>query len=297
MKNPLVLLIDLCLVLLVQSLTAQYCNPFQIEETDFQAETRLVKVNVGWYPSWLEFNKGDTIYPTPLNPLEKWVHPNMKEGLPSAMHEDSYASDISNMQGPIPRNASVQYFQVREKGKEFSGMCPSFAFVDENTMVTLSFGRMNTTLLVLDIEDEIKVLDAIKIPGRGHTAMELASKKSRMALFRNTSGGAYFFLSKENEVIIPGPDYSIFYIPIKDKKFDRNRMVQYDILEEIEKGDLLVEGIKAKEGRNKLTAVMPDAEGNVWYTSKMGVIGVIDLKNFKKGDYQEKGLCPKTYSF
>jgi hypothetical protein len=42
---------------------------------------------------------------------------------------------------------------------------------------------------------------------------------------------------------------------------------------------------------------MPDAQGNVWYTSKMGVIGVIDLKNFKKGDFQTKGLCPNTYSF
>ncbi|WKK65915.1 hypothetical protein [Lutimonas zeaxanthinifaciens] len=278
-------------------LRAQYCNPFEIEETDFKSETRMVKVNAGWYPSWLEHREGQLKYPEPLPPLKKWNHPFMKDKLPSAMHEDSYASDISNMQGPIPENATVQYFQVREKGKEFSGMCPSFAFVDENTMVTLSFGRTNTTLLILDIENKIKVLDAIKIPGRGHTAMELASKKARMALFRNTSGGAYFFLSKENDVIIPGPEYSIFYIPIKNRRFERDRMLQYDILEEIEKGDLLVEGLKAKEGRNKLTAVMPDGEGNIWYTSKMGVIGVIDLKNFRRGDYQNKGLCPKTYSF
>jgi len=75
----------------------------------------------------------------------------MKDNLPSAMHEDSYASDISNMQGPVPENAKVQYFQVKEKGEEFSGMCPSFAFVDEYTMVTLSFGRKNTTLLLIDI--------------------------------------------------------------------------------------------------------------------------------------------------
>ncbi len=297
MYRSLIISFTLFYFLFTVDLLAQYCNPFKLEETEFQSETRHVKVNVGWYDSWLDYKASDNFYPNPLEPLNKWDHPFMKDNLPSAMHEDSFASDISNMQGPVPENTTVQYFQVREKGKEFSGMCPSFAFVDDNTMVTLSFGRTNTTLLLLDIEDEIKVLDAIKIPGRGHTAMELASKKARMALFRNTSGGAYFFLSKENEVIIPGPEYSIFYIPIKDRKFERGRMVQYDILEEIEKGDLLVEGIQAKEGRNKLTAVMPDAQGNVWYTSKMGVIGVIDLKNFKRGDYQEKGLCPKTYSF
>lgn len=297
MKSCITSYLGVIAFLITGNLIGQYCNPFQLEETEFQSETRMVKVNVGWYPSWLEYRAGADKYPSALPPLPKWNHPFMKDSLPSAMHEDSYASDISNMPGPIPDNATVQYFQVREKGKKFSGMCPSFAFIDENTMVTLSFGRTNTTLLLLDIEDEIKVLDAINIPGRGHTAMELASKKARMALFRNTSGGAYFFLSKENEVIIPGPEYSIFYIPIKERKFERGRMVQYDILEEIKKGDLFVDGIKAKEGRNKLTAVMPDADGNIWYTSKMGVIGVIDLKSFRRGDYKNKDLCPKTYSF
>jgi hypothetical protein len=73
----------------------------------------------------------------------------MKEGLPSAMHEDSYASDMSNLQGPVPENARAQYFQVKEKGGEFSGMCPSFAFIDEYTMVTLSFSRKNTTLFLM----------------------------------------------------------------------------------------------------------------------------------------------------
>ena len=297
MKKSAIFIFAILMMLQIGTIYSQYCKPFEIVETDFQAESKFVKVEAEWYPSWIEYNQGKVVYPNALAPLSKWKHPFMKEGLPSAMHEDASASDISNLQGPVPENAKVQYFQVKEKGEEFSGMCPSFAFVDEFTMVTLSFGRTNTTLLLIDIRDKIKVLDAIKIPGRGHKAMELASKKARMALFRNTSGGAYFFLSKDNEVIIPGPEYSIFYIPIENKKFVRNRSVSYDILEEIEKGDLYIEGISAKEGRNRLTAVMPDAQGNIWYTSKMGVIGVIDLDGFKKGDFKEKGLCPKTYSF
>jgi len=279
-----------------QVATGQYCVPLEVEETEFMATPRFVNVESGWYPSWIAYNNGKIIYPESLDPLNKWNHPYMKDNLPSAMHEDSYASDISNMQGPVPENATVQYFQVKEKGKEFSGMCPSFAFMDEKTMVTLSFGRTNTTLLLIDIEDTLKILDAIPIPGRGNKAMELASKKARMALFRDTSGGAYFFLSMNNEVIIPGPDYRIFYIPIEDRKFNRDRMVSYEILEEIKKGDLIYEGLSDKEGGNKLTAVMPDAQGNIWYTSKLGIIGVIDLQNFKKGSYQEEGKCPNTHS-
>jgi hypothetical protein len=280
----------------IPALDAQFCVPLEVEHIDFQVTPRFVKVKAEWYSTWIEYHHGEKVYPESIEPLAKWKHPFMKDNLPSAMHEDSYASDVSNMQGPIPENATVQYFQVREKGKEFSGMCPAFAFVDENTLVTLSFGRTNTTLLLIDMEDTLKILDAMPIPGRGNKAMELASKKARMALFRDTSGGAYFFLTKDNEVIIPGPDYRIFYIPIKDRKFERTRMVSYEILEEIKNGDLIYEGLSDKEGGNKLTAVMPDAEGNIWYTSKLGIIGVIDLKNFKKGDYIEKGLCPNTYS-
>jgi hypothetical protein len=275
---------------------AQYCHPLVADAVDFKAITKFVQVNTGWYPGWIDYKDGEIVYPEPLEPLSKWDHPFMKDNLPSAMHEDSYASDVSNMQGPVPENAKLQYFQTRGKGKDFSGMCPSFAFVDENTMVTLSFGRARTTLLLIDIRDTLKILDAIPIPGRGNKAMELAGKKARMALFRDTSGGAYFFLSKNNEVIIPGPDYQILYIPIVNRAFDKGGMVSFEILEEIKKGDMLYDGLSEKEGGNKLTAVMPDAQGNVWYTSKMGVIGVIDLKDFKKGDYREKGICPKTYS-
>ncbi|MGI9531435.1 hypothetical protein [Lutimonas sp.] len=274
----------------------QYCVPLTVDSIEFQVTPRFAEVETAWYPEWINNHQGDTIYPLPLDPLPKWNHPFMKDNVPSAMHEDSYASDISNMQGPVPENPSVQYFQVREKGQEFSGMCPSFAFLDENTMVTLSFGRANTTLLLIDIQNELKLIDAMPIPGRGNKAMDLASKKARKALFRDTSGGAYFFLSKENEVIIPGPDYRIFYIPIKDRKFDRQRMVSYEILEEIKNGDLIHEGLSDKEGGNKLTAVMPDADGNIWYTSKLGIIGVIDLKNHKRGSYPKEGACPKTYS-
>ncbi len=277
-------------LLSITVMQAQYCKQLEFEEVEFQAAPRFVKVEADWYPSWIEYNQGKKIYPEPLPPLSKWDHPFMKDNLPSAMHEDPLASDVSNLQGPVLKNPKVQYFQVKEKGKEFSGMCPSFAFVDENTMVTLSFGRANTTLLLIDIQDTLKVLDAMPIPGRGNKAMDLAGKKARMALFRNTSGGAYFFLSKDNEVIIPGPDYRIFYIPIEDRQFERSGIVSYEILEEIKKGDLIYEGLTAKEGGNKLTAVMPDGEGNVWYTSRMGVVGVIDLKD------HQKGSCPKTYS-
>ena len=35
----------------------QYCVPFDIEEKDFQAETRFVNVESDWYPGWIVYNQ------------------------------------------------------------------------------------------------------------------------------------------------------------------------------------------------------------------------------------------------
>ena len=268
----------------------QICNPYQAESIEFAVSPRFVDVEAGWYQSWLDYNDGVKKYPNKMKTLQKWNHPWMKYDLPSAMHEDPASSDVSNLQGPVLNNIRIQYFQVREKGKQFSGMCPSFAYVDENTLVTLSFGRSSTTLLLVDITDTLKLIDAVPIPGRGHTVMELAKKSAREKLFKSTEGGAYFFLSSLNEVIIPGPNYNIFYIPIKDRKFVRDKIVSLDILSQIKQGDLLHEGLSEKEGWNKLTALMPDRDGNVWFTSRLGIVGMIDLVDTVGTD------CPKVYS-
>ena len=45
---------------------SQYCNEFEIEEIDFQAETKFVKVDAQWYPSWLEYHQGEVVYPDAL---------------------------------------------------------------------------------------------------------------------------------------------------------------------------------------------------------------------------------------
>jgi len=91
-------------------LKAQYCVPFIGVDIDFQVTPRFVNVQAEWYPSWIEYNGGKAVYPKPLDPLPKWDHPFMKDNLPSAMHEDSYASIVSNAPGPIQRHLRRRLF-------------------------------------------------------------------------------------------------------------------------------------------------------------------------------------------
>src|SRR5210317_326543 len=136
---------------------SQHCHIEVKSQTEFDYVTQFSQFETGWYEEWLQEN--DKVLPSPLPAQEKWNHPYMKFGYTSAMHEDSHSTDVSNLSGPTPENVSVQYFHVLQKSKSFSGMCPAFDFVNDSTLVTLSFGRENTTLLLLDAGDTLHVLD------------------------------------------------------------------------------------------------------------------------------------------
>lgn len=258
-------------------------------EDDFEYKIQFARFETGWYNEWLNHTNGEMILPEALPIQQKWEHPYMKFGFTSAMHEDSHASDVSNLPGPVPENVEVQYFHVLEKGGDFSGMAPTYTFIDDSTMVTLSFGRANTTLLLLDIKDTIKILDNLSVPGRGNKALELAGKKGRSKIFSNTAGGAYSYLSGRDKIYIPGANNNILRVKIVNRKFDKTDIASINLIEQIEAANLDDEYVKAKDGVNLLTALMPDVNGNIWFTSRLGVIGLIHRK-----DKTTNG-CPKVY--
>jgi len=259
-------------------------------ETEFKSKTQFARFETGWYDEWLEFTNGEKVLPEPLPLQPKWEHPYMKTGYTAAMHEGPRASDVSNRQGPILENLEVQYFHVLQKGGDFSGMCPTFAFIDDTTLVTLSFGRANTTLLLLDIKDTISVLDFVAVPGRGSSAFELAGKKGRSKIFSNTAGGAYSYLSENNNVWIPGANSNVLRILIEDRKFIKDSIGSINLKTQIEQGNLVDPYLSEKDNLNTLTALIPDVNGNVWFTSRKGVVGMIH-----RTDRTPDG-CPKVYA-
>ena len=131
------------------------CEEISVPRAEFEYRTDFARVDVQWYQEWLDMNNGEQVYPPPLAPIEKWDHPFFASEYPSSMHEDSHSSDVSNYPGPIPDKAEVQYFHVLEKGGEFSGMAPAFNFIADDTVVTLSFGRANTHLMLVYVGDTI----------------------------------------------------------------------------------------------------------------------------------------------
>jgi len=266
------------------------CHHYPLKRVDFEARVDFAKTEVIWYPEWLEANNGEKVYPKPLPELEKWKHPRFNNEFPFTMHEDSHSTDVSNFSGPVPEGVKVQYFHVLEKGKKFSGMAPTFNFISRDTLLTLSFGRSQTHLLLFYVGDTIKLLDAVEVPGREHSAMSLISKKKRLALFRNTMGGAYSYLSKDKFMYIPGANNDIIRVPVKYGKFDLDNVDFIDATEQMERGNIVNKELNAEARTNHLTAIMPDPYANVWYTSQQGIVGIVHHSD------RSKNGCVKVYS-
>ena len=260
------------------------CYEYRTKDKTFKHMSQQASVETRWYDEWTS-KHGKTL-PEQLPPPDHWMHPKLSSKYAATMHENSFATDVSTEPGPIPNEVKVEYFHVLEKGTKLSGMSPFYTFLDDHTVVTISFGRDSAMLLIVDIRGDAKVLDYVALPGRGSKALELAKKSARMAMFRDTSGGAYSYLDTRSDVYVPGADNTVIRIPIRDHRIDRDRMVVLDLDREIEKGNWIDHAMGHPE--NHLTALMPDAEGRVWFTSKFGVVGIIHV--------DDPGHCPPVYT-
>jgi len=260
------------------------CFAYETKDSEFKYVTQRAKVETKWYEHWTS-RHGKSL-PQPLTAPEVWQHPKLSRRYASTMHENSSATDVSAEPGPLPASPRVEYFHVLEKGTRLSGMSPFYTFLDEHTIVTISFGRDAATLLVVDISGEAVVLDHVSIPGRGSKAIDLISKRARLEIFRDTSGGAYSYLDGNGNVYVPGADDTLIAIPIRDRRIVREQMVLVDLSKQVAEGTWVSDTMDRTD--NVLTALMPDAEGRIWFTSKYGVIGVVDV------DFS--GTCPAVYT-
>ena len=269
------------------------CTEYSVSKHKFKYRSQQARVEVKWHEEWTS-RFGETL-PKPLAPAQHWQHPKLSNRYAAAMHEDSLSTDVSALPGPTPNNPRVEYFHVLEKGKRLSGMAPLFTFLDDTTLVTISFGRDAATLLVVDVTDDAKVLDQVDIPGRGSSMLELAKKRGRIAIFRDTSGGAYSYLDTNGDVYVPGHNNTVIRIPIRNRRIQRKQMLRIDLKHQIGVGSL-EEAAQQKKG-NRLTAIFPGTKGRIWFTSKYGVVGIIDTQD-KTGQGCEgiRDDCPRTHA-
>lgn len=196
----------------------------------------------------------------PLPPDQIPQHPFMAPNGVNNMHDNAYVSDTTLFAGPVgkaPRVISAA------KSWPLGGQCASVTFDAQNRILTYCSGLGSTNLLLLD-PHTLQTLDKLPLPQR-----PVNKTLNIQKIVKDTSGGAYFILDQERNVVLGLPDNTIKLIGV-DESGGQPRLKllrEYDLEPALGPGD------------NKISAVLPDWAGNYWFVNRFGIIGVVNRES------------------
>jgi hypothetical protein len=220
-------------------------------------------MGLGWSTEKLTLPKDGRRSPRNTRPLEGELpgHPGLSS-LPACMHDDAHASDTSPFGGPVTGNVQAHYLH---RWALVGGICPAFAYLPDGTPITMSFSALRTDLLALDPRTH-KVVASYPLSRRKGT-LQKVFRAGLDELFRDTSGGAYFFVDAAGFVVVPTAESEIWVLALRRAGNQCAFALRRKLRAHVPKGD-------------KLTACLPvwsnrTAPPAYWYTTQGGVVGVV----------------------
>ncbi len=176
-------------------------------------------------------------------PIELSVpqHPGLAPNGRSSMHDDAWATDSYAGPGPLGRDPSVDssWYGLEE--------CATLAFDAKGRLVALCGNRSGPVMHVLD-PTSMRPVDTFDLPDR---------EESDTRPWEDLCGGAYFYLDSKDRAVVATTDRRVLTIDS-----DGLRQVR-----EVDLGDVVPDD-------DCLVALLPDWDGNVWYVTQDGRVGV-----------------------
>ncbi|MFT3928266.1 MAG: hypothetical protein QM778_37405 [Myxococcales bacterium] len=187
-------------------------------------------------------------------------HPFMAKHGASCMHADSFTTNTYPWSGPLGHRPEVSSRAMGFLG----GECPTVNFDSKGRIVTVCVRDRRPSLVLLDPET-LEVIDRQALPRRNAPLLRM-----RKAM-QDTSGGAYFYLDNLDRAVIGTADGAIEIIGIEDTPAGPRLKRQ----ERIALGNHL---LRPNGQLDKITAVLPDYEGNYWFVGRYGTVGIVNKK-------------------
>lgn len=187
----------------------------------------------------------------PLPSDQAVQHPAMAAA-PACMHDTASGTDVSPHAGPVTARVDARYLH---RWALIGGLCPAFGFDSTGAPITISFSARRTDLLRLD--SKLHIRDSLRLPRRRGTVRALL-QSGLDEVFRDTSGGAYFFVDADDHVVVPTASGEIWVVGIRPR-FRVVRKIRLPFL-----------------SGARLTACLPVWQHSeaYWYTTREGAVGV-----------------------
>lgn len=217
-------------------------------------------------------------------------HPALSHAAPSTMHDDGRATDTSPFAGPLGANGTTRTWLDRKRS--ISGLCPAFVF-HGNITFTVSFSIRDNRLIALD--DDMNIVAQLEVPRRSIDWSRLFSdgvsaEAVTRRLFRDTSGGAYFFVEDDGRVVIPTAENTMLRVRLENGKFVKEKPFDFHPEDggphDGQRLPMPAYGAQVCADHNvcvgvqiphRVIAALPtyEDEDSYWFATNLGLIGVV----------------------
>jgi hypothetical protein len=185
-----------------------------------------------------------TPQPIPHQPIGQ--NPFLADNGRNSMHNDAYASDAYEVSGPLGRN-----LQVRSASYGISE-CATIAFDSRGRIVGLCGGLEGFTMRLID-QTTLRQIAQLQTSQRD--LLTLSNPLSDLC------GGTYFYLDKDDAAYVLTTSKQIWKIQVGANGLTHTDT--YDVSAQVPGDDCMI-------------ATMPDWDGNIFFATKQGRVGVVD---------------------
>ncbi|WP_261951187.1 hypothetical protein [Streptomyces nigrescens] len=201
-------------------------------------------------------------------PQHPFLAPNGRAG----MHGDGASSDTHPFPGPLGARPAVR----SEKMAALGGECATVTFDSGGRILTVCGTFQGFRLKLLD-PTSLETLAEYALPQRPST-VEAITRLDFSKIFKDTSGGAYFYLDNEDRVVLADSRQHVLRLSharaadgswrfALDDDWDLTPYVPHDC---VGWTNLFPRG-----ECDPVTSVQPDWDGRIWWVTRKGRIGTI----------------------
>lgn len=200
-------------------------------------------------------------------------HPFLAPNGRSGMHADAAGSGTHPYAGPLGRNPEV----TSEKIAPVGGECATATFDAAGRLITVC-GTFTGFLLKLLDPRTLDTLAEYKLPQRSST-VEAITRLDFSKIFKDTSGGAYFYLDDQDRVVLADSRQHVLRIAHRQGADGRWEFVvedDWDLTGHVPHDCVSWTNLFPSGTCDPVTSVMPDWQGRIWWVTRLGRVGTVD---------------------
>lgn len=216
-----------------------------------------------------------TFTPKVLPPTGEPQHPFMATTDTSVMHAGSWESDTHPAAALFSEDATVT---SRRAGGAIPRQCATFTFTSTGHPLILCGGLTSFRLQLLDPET-LELLNIYDLPMRPST-FEGMVRRDPSIIMSDTSGGAYLYMDHEDHAVFADSTQHIRRVGAvqKGEKWKLVEAQSWDMGDYVPHDCYHYNNLKPTGECDGITALMPDYNGLIWWVTRNGRIGSLNME-------------------